>query len=147
MLLKNKNIILLLVIYSLVFVFVFLFIKHGNFIDISKLGYIVYLSTGMLICTFIISIFMVNNKTIGRFIYSVLACVLILFFIMTVFVLNVEDIFYWHPDKKQNQYFFKFSNLVVEINYLLFFPYALFAISEILLLSFGLINNKRKNKE
>jgi len=102
-----------------------------------------YLSICIYVIALVIAILLMSkNASIAWTVYKVIGIALILFFLFSIFVLKVEDIFFWDIQKSHYEQFFKFSFLVLGWNYLLAIPYAILLIIEgVLLFNF----TKQKN--
>lgn len=143
MILSQKHIKYLLLAICLVYSAFYLLILKSSIIRIQNLVIVEYLSICIYVIALVIAILLMSkNASIAWTVYKVIGIALILFFLFSIFVLKVEDIFFWDIQKSHYEQFFKFSFLVLGWNYLLAIPYAILLIIEgVLLFNF----TKQKN--
>lgn len=72
-----------------------------------------------------------KKESMRRLFYLTIASFLVLFFISSIFIFKIEDIFFWHENKKIANEFFKFSFWMLGMNYIFALPYLGFLVTEI----------------
>jgi len=73
-----------------------------------------------------------SKESLWHFFYLLLVSFLMLFFVSSIFVFKIEDIFFWNEQKKLSKDFFSFSYWMLGMNYILGLPYFIFLLAEII---------------
>lgn len=121
---------LILSILSL-YIFLYLIVSKFNVIGIEDLDIVIGVSVIVYVCGVILSyIFFNKNLSVLWLIYEVVGFALISFFITSVFVMKIEELFFWHSQKEQHETFFNFAFDIFGWNYILAIPYLILLIIE-----------------
>jgi hypothetical protein len=131
MILSQKNIRYLLLGICFLYALLYVYILKSKAINIENLVMIKYVAITVFIVSLGASIFLIKRDINKAWLfYEVMGIALILFFLTSVFVLNVEDIFFWDSRKNLNKQFFTFSFSIYGWNYILAIPYLILLICE-----------------
>lgn len=103
------------------------------------MGVLIFLYIAGIILSYI---FFNKDLPIKWLIYEMIGFALISFFIASVFVLKIQDIFFWNSQKEHYNTFFKFSFEILGWNYILAIPYLIVLIIE----CSSLLNSRKPQK-
>jgi len=104
---------------------------------IENLYIVKYVVIGVFVVSLIVScICLFRQMKIGVFCYCLIGMALILFFISSIFIFKVEDLFFWDIQKYKNREFFDFSFFLLGCNYVAAIPYLLLILGEIAFIRF-----------
>lgn len=144
MILGQKNIRYLLFGLVLIFTTLYFFILKLNIVSIEELSKIQFFSITLSLIGWLLGIVLVEKINRIWLLYQVIGIGLIIFLILSVFILKVEDIFFWNAKKNEYQGFFDFCIFLYGWNYALAFPYLLLLMFECAILY---QSTKNKNKD
>ncbi len=131
MIIGQRNIVYILLIVLGIYLCSYTFILYSKAIDISNLTRIKYFAITVFSIAFVASlILMKKEKNIWLTIYETVGLMLILFFILSIFIFKIEDIYFWDVNKMKHKDFFKFSFDLLGYNYLFSLPYVVLLICE-----------------
>lgn len=132
MILTQKKIRILLLLIIIVYVLLYVLISAFNILNVDDLytirNIVLSIFTISLICSFIL---LSKKMKISMIFYCICGMALMLFFISSIFILKIEDLFFWDIKRYQNKEFFDFAFLLLGCNYILAIPYVVLLISEI----------------
>lgn len=118
-------------IYSLIYVGT---IQFGWF-DIDNLTNLKYLVWSVVITSLLGIGRMVSGAgSMFKVFYIIFAAFLILFFVSSIFVFKISDIFFWSDNRDRAEAFFAFSDWMLGVNYVLFIPYVFLVFAELIFL-------------
>jgi len=138
MILTQKKIRTLLLLIIIVYVLLYLLISKFKILDIGDLYIVKYVVIGIYVISLISSFVLIKKKMkITMICYCLIGIALMLFFLSSVFVFKIEDVFFWDTRSYANKEFFDFAFMIFGCNYILAIPYVLLIISEGAFARFG----------
>lgn len=133
---------LLFLILIIVFTTVYLSARF-QMIDISLLLAIEYFAILFCLLSWLLGIFfMYKNVNKLWLIYEILGIGLMIFFIMSIFILKIEDLYFWNENKELYKSFFSFSFSVYGWDFILFFPFVILLVCEAFVLRTKIFKNR-----
>lgn len=145
MILAQKNIRYLLLSIIICYLLFYVLISKFKIVHIENLSSIRYVVILIFFAGIISSYFLFNKELQMKWVfYEIFGIALILFCITSIFVFNVEDLFFWDTEKELHKQFFKFSFELLGWNYILALPYLILIIFECSIL---LQNRNRLDKK
>lgn len=136
MILVQKKIRITLGLIILMYLLAYFLIYNFRVFNIETLYILKYLVISVFIVSFVACCMFLPKMTIIKSGYSIVGIGIILFFLGSIFVFKIEDIFFWDPGRDKNREFFDFAFLLVGCNYVLALPYVALIISEIAFIRF-----------
>jgi len=117
-----------------IYIMLYLAVVKFELINIDNLILVKYFVITLLVSGLVaISIILFWSKeSLWHFFYLLLVSFLMLFFVSSIFVFKIEDIFFWNEQKKLSKDFFSFSYWMLGMNYILGLPYFIFLLAEII---------------
>jgi hypothetical protein len=135
MILNNRRVIVLLVGVTGIYGLIYLGTLTFGLFDIDNLTYIKYFVWCLLIISPLATTRMISRGgSIFRLFYIIFATFLILFFVSSIFVFKISDIFFWNDNRDRAEAFFAFSYWMLGVNYVLFMPYVFLVFVELIFL-------------
>lgn len=123
-----------LIFFSITYIYLIIF-KHC----LLNLNLILYMTVGWFIICCIYLMYKFRKNKGFLLIYKIIGSILLIFFLTSIFLFKIEDIFFWSSMRDNYNDYFKFNNLLLGINNLLGFIYIIVGILEI-----NFIFNKQK---
>lgn len=129
MIIIQKSIRELLLFIILIYILMYLVIYNSKILKIENLYILKYIV--IIVSLFFSCVRLFRQMKIGVFCYCIVGIALMILLISSIFIFQVEDVFFWDAGKYKNREFFDFAFLLLGCNYLAAIPYFLLILSEI----------------
>lgn len=138
MIFRQKSILVILLAVLFICVLSYEYVVYNDEIYRKCLSSIMYYALSVFSIAYVLCLFLMKKwQNIWLNLYVSVGLLLILFFILSIFILKINDLFFWEADRLIQKEFFKFSFNLIGYNYLLAIPYLVLLICESAFLSKG----------